>query len=132
VVRKAYPLHITAAEKLKAHADFELRCFGYSTKSKNWHAQDCRRLLVRNMATPIPVAISVLITKGVELSNQLHDHLCTTDNLTRKWNHKFMFLALMGYAASMAKFSELDKADYMALAEGFYDNIDMIPKDGSK
>jgi hypothetical protein len=77
---------------------------------------------------PIPVNIAVLIKKGVEMSNDLHEYLSTTDNVTRKWNHKFLFLALLSYASSMARFSDLDKADFMALAEGFYDNIEMKPR----
>jgi len=102
--------------------------FGYNPISKNWHSEDRRRLTAKKiMATPIPVAISVLIHKGSELANQLHEYLCdkVQVNPAPKWNNKFLFLALLGYAASMAKFSDLDKADYMALAEGFYDNIDI-------
>lgn len=78
---------------------------------------------------------AVLIDKGIELSNQLHTYLSEnsqgrssktgdyTENPTQCWNHKFLFLALLGYAASMAKFSELDREDFQQLAMGFYDYV---------
>lgn len=83
---------------------------------------------------------AVLIDKGIKLSNQLHSYLSEnsqarnsktgnyTDNPTHGWNHKFLFLALLGYAASMAKFSDLDRDDFQQLAMGFYDYV-LIKKD---
>jgi hypothetical protein len=83
----------------------------------------------------LTAAHALLIDKGLTMANQLHAYLSlrsdgeATPNPTLKWNHKFVFLALLGYAASMAKFSQLDKDDYMALAEGFFDNVDITPRE---
>jgi hypothetical protein len=111
---------------------FAMRCFGTTTTSK---------LITRfrPMTQPLNAAQALLIDRGLDLANQLHLFLVESlqgrtkegtylNNPCEKWTHKFLFLALLGYAASMAKFSELDRGDFIALAEGFYDNVEVNPK----
>lgn len=69
------------------------------------------------------VSHQLLLQKGVELSNELHQFLCDTPNPTKNWNNKLLFLALLSYAVSLGKFSDLDRDDFMQLCEGFYDNL---------
>lgn len=112
---------------------FALRCFGLITPV-HYNRIPTRMQMVDHNLT---AAHALLIDKGLDLANQLHVYLSYREdgkvipNPTLKWNHKFVFLALLGYAASMAKFSQLDKDDYMALAEGFYDNVDIAPRDAA-
>lgn len=78
------------------------------------------------------VSHQLLLSKGVELSNELHQFLCDTPNPTKNWNNKLLFLALLSYAVSLGKFSDLDRDDFMQLCEGFYDNILVNPRDEEK
>jgi len=77
------------------------------------------------------ISHQLLVAKGVELSNELHRFVtdggcsaCTT-NPVKGWNNKLFVLALLAYAVSMGKFSDLDRDDFIKLCEGFYDNIEV-------
>lgn len=76
------------------------------------------------------VSHELLVATGVGLSNELHRFLTETPNPTKQWGNQLLVLALLAYAVSMAKFSDLDKPDFLQLCGSFYDNltIDRIPE----
>jgi hypothetical protein len=126
VVKKGSKAITPAAQSLFSDYVFESlasRCFGYFGSF----------IPVRSRLMTLSPAHALLIDKGLSMANDLHRFLSETqtNNPALKWNHKFLFLALLGYASSMARFSELDKQDFMALAEGFYDNVEIEPKKAS-
>lgn len=76
------------------------------------------------MGEPGITAVHLLIQEGWKRSNELHRFIVDNPvNPMATWPNKVMFLALLCYATSLAKFTSMDRDDFLTLAAAFYDNV---------
>lgn len=69
-------------------------------------------------------AIELLVEEGWRRSRDLHRFV--TDNPASpamNWSPKILFLAFLSASAQTAKFTGMDRKDFLDLCSGFFDNI---------
>jgi hypothetical protein len=76
--------------------------------------------------------VNILIYEAWRRSEELHKFIVTNPvSPMSKWPNKFMFLATLCYASSLAKLVDMERDSFIKLATTFFDNVHVVVKDAS-
>lgn len=68
--------------------------------------------------------IEMLVEEGWRRSRDLHRFIGDNPvSPAATWPPKILFLALLCYCTQMAKFTDIDRQDFLDLCGGFFDNV---------